>query len=658
MGIQGSLNPQYPGLSEVNAALQRGDTVEAGELLVDYYRGVDGSWVISTLDPMPKKESMDLANLLIQDSIGIGLDRAKIPVNERGAWQWNYTGPHQDDEFGYSLNGHKYLPALLRAWEYSENPAYVAKYDEIIKDWIIQHPLPTTSDSIYLVLQGKGLDYRDLGEVEWRTLETGNRLGVSWCQLFYAFQEAENFTPAARLLMLSAIVDQASFLLEYHKKGHNWTTMEMNGLALAGLAFPEFALAEVWSTYALEVMKGEINRQVYPDGVQTELSTKTQWVALHRFESLAVNFQKAGREIAESYLHRVEEMYNYLAYSIRPDGHQPLNNDADREDLRPRLLTAASKFDRADWQWIATNGKQGTKPDSLPSVTFPWAGIHVMRSGWDDQAHWSFFDTGVFGTGHQHADKLHLSVSAYGQDLLVDGGRYTHKDYFSFDPTIWRGYFRSSFSHNVILINGKGQNGGPTTNDQPLRPGVDFVHGAEFDFAIGKHTAGYQDVQGMVEHTRSVLYLHDKFWVVVDQLGTDRPRELQVLWHYAPEYEVKLEQREALSINSGMPNLRIVPIGEVAWLPKLVSGQEKPTIQGWYSANYGTKEPNTTVIYSAWIDGPATFAWLLVPAPGPAPQYHAALTSKESDLEISISRPDDSQISILYPKKGLPEVSD
>ena len=653
-----SLDLMAPELSDVYAAIQKQDTVGAAELLVDYYSEINGSWVFSTLDPMTDSVSMALANVLLYDSIIIGTTRDKVPTIN-GGWQWDYTGPHQDDEFGYSLNGHKYLPALLHAWQNSDDAVYAQVFDKLIKDWVIQHPLPQPGDSIFFVLEEKGPDYRNLGEVEWRTLEAGNRLGVSWPQLFYGFQGAKNFTTAAKLLMLTSLADQADFLLKYHKKGHNWTTMEMNGLALAGLAFPEFKEASKWTSYALNVMEQEINRQVYPDGVQTELSTKTQWVALHRFESLAVNFQKAGREISGDYLRRVEEMYNYLGYSIRPDGYQPLNNDADREDLRPRLLNAASKFDRADWQWIATNGKQGTKPDSLPSVTFPWAGIHVMRSGWDEKAHWSFFDTGVFGTGHQHADKLHLSVTAYGQDLLVDGGRYTHKDYFSFDPTIWRGYFRSSFSHNVILVDGQGQNGGPTMTNQPLRSGLDYIHQADFDFAKGKHTAGYTGVAGLVEHSRSVLYLHDKFWIVVDQLETDRPRELQVLWHYAPAYKVMLEEKEAVSVNPGIANLRIVPMGDdINWQPELVSGQEKPNIQGWYSANYGIKEPNTTVVYNTSITGPATFAWLLVPAHDQVPKYHTNFRQRDSDLEITITRPDDNPIKFLFPAEGVADILD
>jgi hypothetical protein len=342
---------------------------------------------------------------------------------------------------------------------------------------------------------------------------------------------------------------------------------------------------------------------------------------------------------------------------MRPDGHQPLNNDSDREDLRPRVLKAAEKFDRPDWQWVATNGEAGQSPDSLPSVVFPWAGIHVMRNGWDDQAHWTFFDSGPFGTGHQHADKLHLSVAAYGKDLLVDGGRYTHQNYFSFDPTIWRGYFRSSFSHNVILVDGKGQNGGPVRTDTPLKAGHDYTHQPTFDYARGTFTDGYEGVPGKTTHTRSVLYLRDKYWVVLDQFDTDRPRTLQALWHYAPTCRVVLVQNEAVSTNPDEGNLRIVPVGEVAWQADIISGQEEPFIQGWYSAEYGTKEPNPTVVYTTNIQGPATFAWILRPADGTVPTVRASLQSSEDEIRITVTEEGQSPVTITLPRgQGLPTV--
>ena len=183
---------------------------------------------------------------------------------------------------------------------------YIRIFDQWVQDWILNHPLPTEADSVVEVWKSKTkLDYRDIGEVEWRTLETGHRLGASWPQLFYGLQQTKTFSPATRLLLLSSLAEQADMLVEHHKSGHNWTTMEMNGLALAGLSFPEFKNAENWSDYALDVMKAEINRQVYPDGVQTEISGKTQWVALNRFETLASNFIKAQRKIPIEYLERV-----------------------------------------------------------------------------------------------------------------------------------------------------------------------------------------------------------------------------------------------------------------------------------------------------------------------------------------------------------------
>jgi len=651
-----SLNLNNSGLSEVQSSLQKQDTLLAARLLLDYFENVERSWVITTIDPIANEESLELANLLVHDSVKVSAGTDLIPETKDGGWVWNHTGPQQDDEFGYGLNGHKYLPALYFSWLHSSNDLYVNTFDKIIKDWVSKHPLPEKGDSVYLVLENKGgLDYRDLGEVEWRTLEAGNRLGASWPQLFYGFQQAQSFSPAARLLMLSSIEEQSSFLLNYHKQGHNWTTMEMNGLALAGLAFPEFEQAEEWSNYALNTMSEEINRQVYPDGVQSEISTKTQWVALFRFESLANNFKKAGRDISEAYLERVEDMYNYLAYTMRPDGHQPLNNDSDREDLRPRVLNAAEKFNRPDWSYIATNGKSGVEPDSLPSVVFPWGGMSVMRNGWDSLAHWSFFDAGPFGTGHQHADKLHLSISAYGKDLLVDGGRYTHQDYFSFDPAIWRGYFRSSLSHNVILVDGKGQNGGPTMVEIPLNSGVDYGHFKEFDFARGTFTDGFNEVTGTINHSRSVLYLRDQYWVVVDQIESDQPRELQALWHYAPTCKVELNGLQAVSKNPKEPNLRIVPVGSVNWDAEIISGQEAPVKQGWYSETYGKKEPNPSVVYSAKIEGPILFAWLLVPALGDVPQYSASISGSPQSLRISIQG-EETAVTINYSADQPPTV--
>jgi len=667
-----SLDYSHQGLEEVKKALNSADTIAAGQALIKYFKNrSQPDWLLENTENFVNAEEKKQAKEILKDFFTRREVTAEIPKMKNGGWQWNFTGPEKDDEFGYTLNRHRYFLLLLKGWKETGEKVYAKKFDTIIRDWAIQNPLPEKSDSVWVVHRTttQELDWRDIGEVIWRDLEAGVRLGETWLPAFFGFQQAESFTPAGRLLMLHSILIQADYLRNYHKSDHNWTTMEMNGLGLVGLLFPEFKKANEWADYAIKTMEKEINGQVYPDGTQTEISTLTQQVALERFESLADNFQKAGRDVPESYLNRIEYMYNYLAYGMRPDGYQPLNNDSDRDDLRPKVLKAAEQFNRPDWEYIATKGEMGKKPKGYASKVFPWAGLHFMRNGWDADSHWSVFDAGPFGTGHQHADMLHLSVHAYGRDLLVDSGRFTHENYFSFDPTNWRGYFRSSFSQNVILVDGKGQGAGPLRAEKPLEEGIDFVNTKSFDYAIGTFSYGYangtnsgfsQDNVIQAEHTRAVFYLKDNYWVIVDQVKTGRTRKIETLWNHAPDVNVEIEGNQIVSNDKNKGNVRIVPIGDVPWSVEIIKGQTEPFIRGWYSETYGKKEEIRTAVYSSDIDGEVTFAWIIVPAFGPVPKVTEAklikINEKVAGVEVNIEDKDSQRIIIPLSKNNSPKL--
>ena len=635
------IDSQFSDLASYKKILAQGDTVEACKALITHFKTVDHRWVVGTLDHLAELEYSKIAQLLEADSVSINQVVDKAPVRAEGGWNWKHLGPHGDAEFAYSLNAQQYLPALYFRWMQTGKRELVERFNAIVQDWVCQHPLPPLDDSIYLVLREVGkLDYRDIGEVEWRTLDTGRRLGSAWPALFFGFIGHPAFSDATVLLMLSSMAEQAQYLQQFHKSGHNWTTMEMNGLALVGLAFPEFIESERWINYAKQIMADEIERQVYPDGMQTEISTKTQWVALRRFESLASHFEKSARPLSSEYMARIEQMYQYLAYCMRPDGHQPLNNDSDREDLRPRVLTAAEKFDRQDWKFIATNGAEGATPAIGPSLTFEHGGMALFRSGWNVLSDWSLFDIGPYGTGHQHRDMLHLSISAFGVDLLVDGGRYTHQNYFSFDPTEWRGYFRSSFSHNVLLVDSQGQNQGPLRSQAPLTVGKDYFHGPEFDFATGHFKAGFTGILDSVEHSRSLLYLKNHIWLVVDQVRFDNPHHISALWHLAPKLQVKLlpDRIVAAHPQKGI-SLSIIPLFDKTWKLELIKGQESPQIQGWYSPTYGDKLPNTTLKYSAEIGQSAAFAWLIIASDDVGSTIHAQHRFEAKKLTLDLQLP-------------------
>lgn len=94
-------------------------------------------------------------------------------------------------------------------------------------------------------------------------------------------------------------------------------------------------------------------------------------------------------------------------------------------------------------------------PDELPEPQFPAGhallerrGIGVLRAP-DDW--YLLFKAGPHGAGHDHADKLHFSLNAFGQVLAPDPGTagYALSDIHP--------YYRGTFSHNTLFVDGKNQ---------------------------------------------------------------------------------------------------------------------------------------------------------------------------------------------------------
>jgi hypothetical protein len=181
--------------------------------------------------------------------------------------------------------------------------------------------------------------------------------------------------------------------------------MEISALATIATNFPEFKLSNEWLDYSVATMAESMKGQVYPDGVQTELTSHYHNVALANFVLFKEICDRANKPLPDFFNQTIETMYSYIAHAIRPDGFRILNNDGDRGSDRELVLEAAKKFNKKDWAYIASNGKTGSKPSDGPSYFFPWAGQLISRSGFEVQAHWSFFDVGPWGSGHQHNDK-------------------------------------------------------------------------------------------------------------------------------------------------------------------------------------------------------------------------------------------------------------
>ena len=311
---------------------------------------------------------------------------------------------------------------------------------------------------------------------------------------------------------------------------------------------------------------------------------------------------------------------------MRPDGYGILNNDADRKNNRQWIVGVMEEYERDDWKYIATNGNEGVKPNGEPSIVYPWAGHLISRSGYNTDAHWSFFDIGPWGSGHQHNDKLHISISAYGRDLLGDAGRFAYRGEVA---DKFRPYARGSQGHNVILVDGQGQGPGPKVIDVPLTKDHYRIT-PEFDYAWSSFDS-FENVEGDIVHNRSLMYVRNNFWIVVDRIETSKPRNIDVLWHWAPDIDKPKKMFGAMATTNERGNLRILPVGKHHWKTEHVKGMENPEVQGWYSREYNQYEPNWTSIYSTQVDASDTFVWLLYPSEGYDLSVSAKLISKDEN---------------------------
>lgn len=620
------LDLDAPGLEATREAAQAKDWPAACRALLEYYHRKETSrWRRLSLPPSGTGRHAAADEIL--DGVFTSQNvSAKVPLRADGGVDWGYNGPDGDKEWGWIFNRQHWATILLRAYIETANVEYVQAFDRLIQDWILANPYPGRKNDT----------------PQWRGLEAYSRIQHVWPNAFYALQEIPEFTPATRILMLSSVPHHAHYARNYHAEKGNWIAMELLGLATASVAWPEFRDAQAWFNYAIQRILPEMERQVYPDGAQKELSTSYHRVALNCFERFLDLADSAGKDVPQSFRDGVERMYNYLAYSVRPSGYGPLNNDSDFRNTGMIVQARAERLNRPDWTYIATNGFRGTRPDGPPSTLFPWAGHFITRSGWDANAHWAFFDIGPLSIGHSHYDKLHLSISAYGRDILVDGGRYTY------NPGAWRTYFKGSPSHNVLLIGGAGQGKYEQEATAPVSRQCAIT--PDIDYARGTFTGSWVGASGRIEHTRVLVYVRGQYWVVVDRVKSKRPREIKALWHFHPDCSVSIDGQSTASTDPDKGNLRIVPTASLDWNVELIRGQTEPDIQGWWSREYNHKQPNTCAVYTAPAPQEATFAWALIPAQGAVPEVKAALIqNQESRVRVQLQWPNGNQETLMIP---------
>ena len=498
---------------------------------------------------------------------------------------------------------------LGKAYWATGDEKYAREFVAQLLDFTEKHPIPVKRT-------GGSRHPLKYAVPEWRTLEIACRLSGSWTNSFHRFLTSPSFTDHALCEILKSFVEMARHLKQFSStKGRtsNWTTAETLALSYAGTLFPEFTEAAEWRREARRRMAAQLKKQVYPDGVQWELAPGYGMGVLRQFRSFHAFAAMNGDPMPASYVQRLEAMHNYFLYSS-VTGRCAAFGDSGHGDVRRTLALGAEDFPgRADFLWMATQGKNGTRPTELASA-FPYAGQYVMRSGWDKDDRFMIVDAGPYGIAHQNEDNLSFELYAYGDWLVPDPGAYR----YNYDSP-WRHFMVSSLSHNTLVVDYLSQNRRSRRSTWVTREPLDHVftdHGAVTYFR-GTYDAGYgPEGKLRVAHTRSVFFVDDRYWVIVDRARpTDKKEHLYECLYMLQSPTAIADGNRIVTQRKG-PNLLLMAAEHSGQTVAVVKGQMEPVRRGWKRGGK-TVLPNPTAVIARRTAGNATFATLLCPtAPG------------------------------------------
>lgn len=413
---------------------------------------------------------------------------------------WN-SRPVPDMEWVWQLNRMYFWNAMGRVYWQTGDEKYAEEWCRQLLDWTRKNP----NDAEH--------------KYAWRSIETGIR-GYNWPGLFQRFIDAPSFSSEVLVAFLNSCYEHAEFLMTKYKSGSNWGLMEAEGMAFIAITFPEFKQAEAWRTEAFRRLNNEINIQVYPDGHQRELAMGYHLGCIRWFLRTYELAKMNGLDTAfpASYLEAIEKMCEVPMKLCMPDGTNVQFGDAwvgTPGQHKEKFEEWAASFERDDFLYLATEGKEGVTPEST-AFALEKSGLYSMRSSWDKDAICLVLKCGPDGGGHSQPDNGTFDLYAGGRNLMPDAGSYI----YSGNPE-GRAWFRQTQVHQTLTLNGENSRYAPKL--------LLWKPGKELDVLVVENESYEQ-----LTHRRAVFFVDKRYFIIVDEAYGSAVGDVDIHFQLAP----------------------------------------------------------------------------------------------------------------------------
>lgn len=322
------INLSYPGLEKTRQLVDGGKYNEAAKALLHYYQQKhrDRDPDFSNAETPPDltkpvgKENQEMADNalkhLFKPQKGYGFFDYGQDIN------WQYW-PVKDNEVRWQLHRVRWWQAMALVYRNSKDERYAKEWMAEFLDWAKKNPLGLSAEN---------------DRFAWRPLEVSDRI-QSLAPTFAIFVNSPSFTPAFLMAFLKSYHQQANYLPANYAELGNHRLFEAQRTLFAGTSFPEFKDAATWRKSGIEVLNTEIGKQVYPDGVQFELSPVYHVAAIDIFLKAYNSAKTAGmeKEFPASYSQTIENMAMATFNMSFPDYQTPMFGDSWLSDKAVRI---------------------------------------------------------------------------------------------------------------------------------------------------------------------------------------------------------------------------------------------------------------------------------------------------------------------------------
>ncbi len=552
-------------------------------------------------------------------------------------WDYNPTAEtSRDNEWTWSLYRTIFWQQLARAYAITGDDRYVKEFTEQLKGfyetWPAEKHIQNTEFEVRVPFPGHA----------WRTIESGIRIYTTWLPVMEIFRRSPAFDDETWTVFLSSIHDHATFLMGHysnHNRSSNWLSMESSALLQMGIMFPEMKDSASWRETGYRRVMHEIAYCFDEDGIHMERTPVYHLVASIAFLQAVELCRLNNIGIPPYAMTVLERSADFIYRIVKPDFTTPMLGDADRENLLTRRSDTsiyegmnlsfftddlnemrayfkhmAKLFNRPDFLYLATGGKEGRPSDENHSA-FREAGIYTMRGGFGDEDYvltqMVKLERGEKST-HSHNDTAHVELMLRGEDILIDCGRYIYNTSIWKD---WRHYFTSAVSHNTLYVDDHTMGEVPDVTRVRGVRGVchQFTDDDRF-FIIDISHNGYAFMDDPVFHRRHIVLakkMHAAFiidWIIGEGKSD---HDMRLYWNFARPGVFKDGNDYIYQTQRGR-KYRFIFSSDQDWHDDLYEGSENPK-GGWASFGYPVRVPVSQVVLSRVGKAPASMAQAVVP---------------------------------------------